>query len=84
MKNVKSDIAGYLRNYLDEINQINLNDEDFLNFRYLDSGHIDSFEIMHLIVNIEQEFNIRIEAEDTESDEFRYIEGLVEMIEKKL
>ena len=74
MKNVKSDIAGYLRNYLDEINQINLNDEDFLNFRYLDSGHIDSFEIMHLIVNIEQEFNIRIEAEDTESDEFRYIE----------
>ena len=76
MKNVKSDIAGYLRNYLDEINQINLNDEDFLNFRYLDSGHIDSFEIMHLIVNIE--------AEDTESDEFRYIEGLVEMIEKKL
>ena len=39
---------------------------------------------MNLIVNIEQEFNIRIEAEDTESDEFRYIEGLVEMIEKKL
>ena len=47
-------------------------------------GYLDSFDIIHLIVDIERKFNITIESSDTESDKFRYFKGLIEIIQSKL
>lgn len=52
-------------------------------FRFLDSGQIDSFSLVQLIMDIEEEFEIEFSAQDTQSDEFRYIGGLVNIISNK-
>lgn len=76
-------IKEFLYNYLNEIKELNLSDEEFLKYRYLDN-HLDSFGIIQFIMAIEEEFNIRLNPEDTESEEFRTIEGVIKIIESKL
>ena len=55
-----------------------------LAYRYLDAGHIDSFAIMGFIIELEELFGIELLPEDTQSDEFRTVGGLVRLIEKKI
>lgn len=55
-----------------------------LAYRYLDEGHIDSFAILNLIVELEDEFYITLSPEDTQSDEFRTAGGLVSIIKGKV
>ena len=76
-------IIDFLRNYLNEIKPIEMDDNEFLKYRYLDN-HLDSFGIIQFIMAIEDEFNIKLLPEDTESEEFRTIEGLIKIIESKL
>ena len=76
-------VIDFLRNYLNEIKPIKMDDNEFLKYRYLDN-HLDSFEIIQFIMAIEDEFNITLLPEDTESEEFRTIEGLIKIIESKL
>ena len=54
--------------------------EDKLDYRYLDTGHIASFSIMNLIVELEDTFDIKLSSEDTQSDQFRTARGLVSII----
>jgi acyl carrier protein len=77
------EIIEFLWDYLNEIKPLNLSENEFLEYRYLDS-HLDSFEIMQLILAIENEFNITLLPEDTESEEIRTIEGLANIIKGKL
>ena len=58
--------------------------EEKLAYRYLDAGHIDSFSILNMIIEIEDTFAITLSAEDIESDSFRTPGGLTEIIEDKL
>lgn len=53
-------------------------------YRYLDGGHVDSFGLLHFIMEIEAEYGITLTAEDTQSDEFRWIGGLAGLIAGKL
>ena len=76
-------IIDFLRNYLNEIKPIEMDDNEFLKYRYLDN-HLDSFGIIQFIMTIEDEFNIKLLPEDTESEEFRTIEGVIKIIESKL
>jgi len=76
-------IKEFLYNYLSEIKPLEINDEEFLKYRYLDN-HLDSFGIIQFIMAIEEEFNIRLNPENTESEEFRTIEGLINIINGKL
>lgn len=72
-------------NYLNSISPIPYQDKkSILQYRYLDVGHIDSFGIINFILTIEDEFGISLTPEDTESDEFRSIEGLIKIITKRL
>jgi acyl carrier protein len=80
----QNEMANYLKSYLNNEKINSLNDKDFLRCRYLDLGYLDSFDIIHLIVDIERKFNITIESSDTESDKFRYFKGLIEIIQSKL
>jgi acyl carrier protein len=80
---MSDEILIYLKTYWKNLGKHVTNDTEFIKYRYLDSGDIDSFEIVHFIIDIEENFNISIDADDTESDEFRYIGGLIGIIEKK-
>ena len=58
--------------------------KNILHYRYLDSAHIDSLGILGFINKIENRFKIKLNSKDTNSDEFRYIEGLSKIIRKKI
>ncbi len=59
------------------------NKKKILRYRYLDDGQIDSLEIFSFIQKIEARFKIKFTPEDTNSDEFRYIGGLIKIIKNK-
>ena len=77
-------IKKFVINVLEEKKPIPKNNKKkILKFRYLDNGQIDSLEIFSFIQKIENRFKIKLKPEDTNSDEFRYIGGLIEIIKKK-
>tara|TARA_R110001592_G_scaffold212546_1_gene464947 strand:- start:3833 stop:4084 length:252 start_codon:yes stop_codon:yes gene_type:complete len=53
-------------------------------YRYIESGHIDSLGLMKFIIQIEDEFKIEISDDDMLSDSFQSLGGLVEIIMAKL
>jgi len=58
-------------------------DQEIRDYRYLDAGHVDSLNIMQFILEIEESFGISLLAEDTQSDEFRTIGGIITLVERK-
>ena len=58
-------------------------DQEICNYRYLDAGHVDSLNIMQFILEIEESFDISLSAEDTQSDEFRTVGGIIALVERK-
>tara|TARA_B100001964_G_scaffold13100_1_gene13705 strand:- start:209 stop:484 length:276 start_codon:yes stop_codon:yes gene_type:complete len=58
-------------------------DQEICNYRYLDVGHVDSLNIMQFILEIEESFDISLSAEDTQSDEFRTVGGVITLVERK-
>jgi acyl carrier protein len=53
-------------------------------FRYLDYGQIDSLGLVKFIYEIEERFNIELSAEDTQSDQFRSVAGLIDLVTAKI
>jgi len=72
----------FFREYLEETKPLNISDDELLNYRYLDN-HLDSFGIMQFIMAVEEEFGITLDPQDTESEEFRTIGGVIEIIKRK-
>ena len=72
----------FFREYLESVKPLNMNDDELLEYRYLDN-HLDSFGIIQFIMTVEEEFDITLEAEDTESEEFRTVGGVIEIIKGK-
>jgi acyl carrier protein len=84
-KTDKNNIYNFLIYLLEEKGPIPIkNRKNILEYRYLDSAHIDSLGILGFINAIETKFKIKLNERDTNSDEFRYIKGLVKIIQKKL
>lgn len=54
-----------------------------VDYRFLESAHIDSFSLMGFIIDIEDTFNIQLTPEDTQSEEFRTVGGIADLIEIK-
>lgn len=52
-------------------------------YRYLDAGHISSIALMAFVIELETHFEIELSPLDLQSDEFRYIGGLVGLIKQK-
>ena len=73
MKKIKeTEIHKFLIKLLEEKGPVPKKEKkNVLNYRYLDSAHIDSFGILSFINNIENKFNIKLSDKDTNSDEFR-------------
>jgi acyl carrier protein len=55
-----------------------------LAYRFLETGHIDSFKLNEFIMEIEDQFNIALSPEDMQSEEFRSIDGLIEIIKNRI
>lgn len=58
--------------------------DNLLDYRYLEAGHIDSFAIESLIIQIEDAFNISLPPEDLQSDNFRTPGGIVTIVLNQL
>lgn len=76
-------VLAFLVEYLNETGEHELPAQGLESYRYLDHRHIDSFGLIHFIVAIEDEFDIQINPEDSESDKFRTLGGLSRLIEGK-
>ena len=59
-------------------------DKEKLAYRFLETGHIDSFTLNEFIMEIEDQFDIILSPDDTQSEEFRSIGGLIEVIKNRI
>jgi acyl carrier protein len=59
-------------------------DDKRMAYRFLEVGHIDSFGLNEFVMEIEDRFNVTLSPEDTQSEEFRSVGGLVELIENRI
>ena len=53
-------------------------------YRFLEVAHIDSFGLNEFIMEIEDQFNIVLSPEDNQSEEFRSVGGLVQLIKNRM
>ena len=53
-------------------------------YRYMDVGHIDSFGMVQLMMSIEDEFDIELQAENLENVEGLSTVGLVDLVETRV
>lgn len=76
-------IINFLKEYFHTLGPLpEMNEKEFLQFNFMIS-HIDSFGIISFLIAIEDKFCIELSAEDTESDEFRTVGGLIKIIQSK-
>ena len=54
--------------------------QEELECRYLDSGVLDSMQMVEMVVQFEKEFGVRFSVDDMQSPEFRTIRGLIGII----
>ena len=54
------------------------------NYRFMESGHIDSLGVMKFILQIEDKFDIEISDEDIVSQQFQTVGGISELIANKV
>jgi len=81
----EEDVYNYILEILSKNSPLPIQDKkEILKFRYLDAGQIDSLNLIRFIMSIEEKFNIHMSNEDTDSDEFRYVKGLINLILKKI
>jgi D-alanine--poly(phosphoribitol) ligase subunit 2 len=50
---------------------------------FIDAGIVDSIGIIKFVLELESRFEIEISEADIESDEFRTVQGLVEILRRK-
>jgi acyl carrier protein len=55
-------------------------DSEIMKFNYLDSGLIDSMKLVEMIVIFEDEFKIKFTHNELQSNEFRTVGGLINLI----
>ena len=79
----KEKIRDFLWDYLNEVRTLDIEKDQFESFRYLDN-HLDSFEIIQFIMAVESEFSITLTPEMTESETFRTISGVVDLISSQI
>jgi len=56
---------------------------DYSSFRFLDAGIVDSFGLMQFIMEVEEEFDIEMTPDETQSEEFRTLGGLALIVDNK-
>ncbi len=75
------DIKNKVVNILCEVNP---KIQDNIETDLLESGILDSFEIVNIVMELEMSFGIEIEPEDIAPDNFKTVGAIVKLIEKNL
>lgn len=57
--------------------------EKKLDYWFIDEGIVDSINLIRFILEIENKFKIKLTSKDTQSDNFRTINGITKIINKK-
>ena len=76
-------ILSYVLNYL-SARGATIPTKGIEDFNYVDSGVIDSFEILSFIMEIQNEFEIKLTPEDLQEERIKTIGGIAGMIIEKL
>jgi acyl carrier protein len=77
-------IYEYICSNLENFHSINTLEEiEILKLNFIEEGFIDSYSLIHLISDIESQFKIQFNPEDLESEEFKTIGGLINIIMKR-
>ena len=76
---IKSSVLNYMKS---KMNLSSRTDQELLGLLYLDSGFLDSMQLVEMIVAFEKMFGVRFSTQDMQSEEFRSIGGLVSIIER--
>ena len=50
----------------------------------IEAGLVDSFEVMNIIMELEEAFEIEIDAEDVIAENFQSVDTIVELVEKTM
>lgn len=77
MNTIKTEITKFLKNYIKGI-ELDANEDIF------ELGYINSLFAMELIMFVESNFSITVENEDLEIDNFRTINSITDLVEKKI
>ena len=81
----KSKIKAYVINLLNKFRLIESNGRKNIDkFDFIDSGHLDSIEILKFNLEIEKKFKIRFKPIETTLKSYKTVEGLTSIIYKKL
>jgi len=56
--------------------------EENLSYRFFDHGHIDSFGIVVFVTKIEDHFGVSLGPEELQSEEFRTVGGVVNIVHR--
>ena len=82
---MNEDIFNFIVSLLEKHGPVSGKDEmEKLTYRFLETGHIDSFTLNEFIIEIEDQFSIAMSPEDMQSEEFRSIGGLIEIIKNRI
>jgi acyl carrier protein len=72
---------------IEHFSQMNLpslsSQKELLSYDYIKSGLLDSVQVIDLIGFLEDTFTIRLTDDDLQSERFRTIGGLIEIVEKR-
>jgi acyl carrier protein len=81
----KRKIKAYVINLLNKFRLIESNDRKNIDkFDFIDSGHLDSIEILKFNLEVEKKFKIRFKPIETTLKRYKTVEGLTSIIYKKL
>ncbi|MBI4677661.1 MAG: acyl carrier protein [Elusimicrobia bacterium] len=53
-----------------------------LRYDYLDTGFVDSVQVVELVMQLEDDLGVRLEPEHLQSEEFRTVGGLIQIIQR--
>ena len=74
------EIISHIQKWLVDTYRLTVDIDD----RYINSGLIDSFEIINLIIFIESSYNIKFSSDDFKDSRFFTINGLSELVLDKI
>ena len=74
------EIVSHLQNWFIDTYRLTVD----INDRYIDSGLIDSFDIINLVIFIESPYNIKFSSDNFQDSRFFTIDGLSELVLDKI
>ena len=81
----KKNIKDFIFKTLKKANPISKNElKNIDNFNFIESGHLDSIQILKFNLQIEKKFKIILNPKETTSKKYMTVKGIVSIIEKKL